>query len=235
MLIERPGDILLRLAIADHHRNHFVREDAVGPGRRGSLLRTHRVRFARRARDPVRRREVLGGVAHGTAPVGIRQPLEERIFQQRRRAVLDPPARATHHVRGLAHVLGAAGQDHRRLAQQQAMRTLNHGLEAGAAEPIDGHRRGLDGEASSQPDMARTVHRIARGGHRVADNDVVHTRPVEPAAVERGVGGNHAEVRRSEILEGAAEGAEPRANGGAEDDVGHLRESSGVGSEGRKS
>ena len=137
----------------------------------------------------------------------------------RRLPELEPPARAPHHVRCLAHRLGAARQHHARFAQQDLLRGLDDRLEPRAAQAVDRERRGLDSASAAEPDVAREVDRVGRGLLRVAEDDVIDQLGAESAPLDGGLAGDHAEVGGGERLERTAEGAEAGAGATQENDI----------------
>ena len=76
-----------------------------------------------------------------------------------------------------------------RLAEQDLLGALDDRLEAGAAEPVDRERRGLDREAGAEADVAREVDGVGGGLEDVAEDDVVDGGGLDAGAVEGGPGG----------------------------------------------
>jgi hypothetical protein len=130
-------------------------------------------------------------------------------------------------VGGLAHVLGAAGEDHRALAQEQAVRALHKRLEARAAEAVHGDRRGGHRGADLEADVPGEVDRVGARLHDVAEDDVVNVLSVYPSLGQGGLGGDDAQLRRAHVGERAVEGAEGGALGAEEDD-GRMRRHLGL-------
>ena len=156
------------------------------PGRLAHAWLRRGVGVDRRAIEPVALGELLRGLRHREPAVAVAQRLPERVLERRGRAEPKAPARAAHHVRRLAHRLGAAGEHDLRLAQQNLVRALDDRLEAGAAEPVDGDRRRLDRQARAQADVAREVDGVGGGLEHVAEDDVVDGGRVDPGPVEGG-------------------------------------------------
>ena len=86
----------------------------------------------------------------------------------------ESPARAADHVRRLAHRLGAAGEHHLRLAEQDLLGGLDDGLEAEPQSRFTVSGRGLDREAGAESDVAGEVDGVGRGLEHVAEDHVVH-------------------------------------------------------------
>jgi hypothetical protein len=124
-------------------------------------------------------------------------------------------------MRGLAHRFGATGEHRGGFSQQQPMRALHHSLESRTAQPVHGHRGSGDRQPASQRDMARAVHRIARGLQRIPDNRVIHGFAWQSRARQCLTRSEDAKIGGSELPERAAEGAESGAHRGDEDDLGH--------------
>ena len=219
MLVGGPVFGLLRLPVLDGNRHYLVREYSCLPGRRGRRLAPGGVAVHRLPADLILRGQVLGGLRHGEPAAGIPQRLPECVLERCRGTEPETPAGAPHHVGRLAHRLGAAGQHHLRLAEHDLLGGLGHRLESGPAEPVDRHRRGLDREAGAEADMAREVDGVGRGLEDVAEDHVIDRGGLYAAPGQRPLGGDGAEVGGGEILEGAAEGAEPGADAGEEDDA----------------
>src|ERR1041385_7596553 len=74
--------------------------------------------------------------------------------------------------------------------------------------------------APAERHVPRDVCRVRRGLHRVAHDDVVHVRGGNAGPLDRRLRRDGAEVGGGELLERAAEGAEPGADAGEEDDFG---------------
>ena len=125
---------------------------------------------------------------------GSLERFPEQVFERRRRAEPDSPARPAHDVRCLAHRLGAAGQHDVRLAQQNLLRALDDGFETGTAEPVHGDRGSLDGEARLESDVPRHVDGVGTGLQRVAEDDMIDLAWFHLGPLECRLRGDDAEV-----------------------------------------
>ena len=130
MFVGRPGPGLACLPVFERDRHHFVGKVTARPGLSGARLAQRRETVYRLPADAVLLAQVLRRFGHGESALRVAQRLPETVLQGRRRTEAEPPARAPHHVRGLAHTLGPPGQHHFRLAQEDLLRPLSHGFEA---------------------------------------------------------------------------------------------------------
>jgi len=117
-------------------------------------------------------------------------------------------------VRGLAHGLAAAAEHHGRLVEQDLLRALDDGLEAGSAEAVDRECRHLDGKARVQPHVPGEVDGIGRRLLRVPEDDVIYLFRPDLRTLERVPGRDGRELDGGEVLEDPAELAEPRTDAG---------------------
>src|SRR2546427_1033619 len=92
-------------------------------------------------------------------------------------------------------------------------------LEPGAAQPVDGDGRDLDGEPGLESHVAGEVDRVGGGLERVAEHRVADLTRGDARALERGAGRDGAELGGGKVLQRAAEGAESRPHPRQEDDV----------------
>src|SRR6267143_6725545 len=204
------GTILDRLTLVSlhRHRRHLVLEHARVPGLFRALLRRegHLIDFL--PSQLVFLGEALGGLGHGEAALRVFEGFPEEVLE-RSGPESQAPARPAHHVRRLADGLGATGEHRLRFTQQNELSTLADGFEPGAAQPI--HRDGwdLDRQSRLEPDVARAVDRVGCGLEIINENAVPHLRRRDAGAPERVLRSHGAELDRREVLERAAEAAEP--------------------------
>jgi hypothetical protein len=76
------------------------------------------------------------------------------------------------------------------LHQQQAVRALIDGLDAGTAEAVDGDGGHFNRQAGLEADVARAVDGVARSLQGVAEDDVVEVGRRHAAALDGAAGGN---------------------------------------------
>ena len=112
VLVGRPGHVLPRLPVLQHHRHHLVGERARLPACLGAGLAACGVAVHRLAPDVVPLGQPLRGLGHREAATGVAQRLPQGVLQRRGGSEPESPARATDHMRRLAHRLGAAGKHH---------------------------------------------------------------------------------------------------------------------------
>jgi hypothetical protein len=170
------------------------------------------------ARDPVSRREVLDGDRHGEVVVAVGQG-QPQVVLEVTLAEAEPPARAPDDVRLLGHGFRPGRQDHLRLPQSDQLCRRDHGLEPGAAETVDGHRRNSDRTTRSEPDVTREVHLRPRRLNGVSHDDVVDLIGRDPASLERPPTGLRAELDGADVRERTAERAERGTSSFHDDDV----------------
>ncbi len=140
----------------------------------------------------------------GLSHVEIRVRVEERDHQRVLEialAELESFARTANDVRRLRHVLHAAGENRRRFVELNLFRGVDHGLDARAAETIDGERRHRSRQSRFQSDVTRAINRIGRGLECVADDDMIDLLAAEAAARKRFLRREHAEVDGADVAE----------------------------------
>ena len=140
------------------------------------------------AADRVLVRQDLGALAQRDRPLRGHGRVDHAPAQRRRVQRLVPPRRTVLRLeesrRGTAHRLHAAGQD-RCVADPDRAGRMDDRLHPRAAEPVDrrpGHAGRQPGE---QPRHPGHVAVVLAGPVRVAEQDVVDARGVEPTAVRR--------------------------------------------------
>ncbi|MNT33462.1 hypothetical protein D3C72_1693910 [compost metagenome] len=158
-----------------------------------------------RARDVVFLGDVLGGHAHVDAVEGIVQRAQHHV-DQAGIAHARAPAGRRRQVRRAAHALDAAADGRVGIAQQDGLRGADDGLQAGAAQAVDGQRRrvgrhaAVDGRDAAQVHVTRfSLDHIAE--HHVADVVARHLRTGQRLAHDQ-----RAHFRRCHILQAAAKG-----------------------------
>ena len=195
----------------DFDGHDFVLEFARGDGRERFLVAGKRELIGLLARNAIFAREIFGREAHAEVTVGvvIHQPRIGRHFV------------AAH--RHQSHRFGAAGENHVRVTQHDALRGHGDGLQTGRAEAIDGHGRGFHGQAGAKQSDARDVHSLLGFGHGAAEDDVLDLPRVETRdAVDgraHGDGGQIIGPRSAQrTFEGFADGG---ADGTGDNSVSH--------------
>jgi hypothetical protein len=115
-------------------------------------------------------------------------------------------------VRRLTHRLRSTGQYHLRLPEYDLLRRLRHRLESGSAEPVDGHRWGLDGNAGTDPYVAGQVDGICGRLQNISEDYMVYRGGLYATAGDCCPGSDRAQVSGGKILEGAPERSESGAS-----------------------
>ena len=117
--------------------------------------------------------------------------------------------------RSLAHGFGAARDQDIGAAAAYAVGRLRDGLQARAAEAVDGHARHGFGQTGAQQGLARHVIPGFAFGHGAADNDVVDAGALSGLGIARQQSADHGsgEIVRPRVAKSAARGF---ADGGAE-------------------
>jgi hypothetical protein len=132
--------------------------------------------------------------------VGERFP--QRVFE---RALPKPQsaAQSADHVRRLAHALHTACQHDVGFTQLDHLGAADCGLDAGAAQAIDGQRRDLHRHAGLEAHVSRAVDGVRARVQHVAEHDVIDLTGIDTGARHRGARGNRAEVERRDVFERA--------------------------------
>ena len=105
------------------------------------------------------------------------------------------PAGGGYGIGGAAHGLGAAGQTVIRIAQLQRLHDRNDRLRAGAAKPVDVHRRHRFRHPGLHRGDAGEVHVARLGVDDVAEDHVADLSALDPCPSERGLGRNRRQSR----------------------------------------
>ena len=111
----------------------------------------------------------------------------------------ESPPSPSDDVRLLRHAFGPRRQHHLGLPQPDQLRRRDDGLEPGAAEPVDGHRRNADRAAGLESNVARQVRVRSRGLNRVSHDHLVHLIGSDAAPLERPSGRVRAKLDRADV------------------------------------
>ena len=158
-------------------------------------------------RDLVAPRQLLRRLGHGQIAVRVPERLPEQIFEGAagRSEPKVAPTGSPQNVRRLAHGLGAPAECHVSATQQDLLGTLDDGLEAGAAQPVDRHGRLLLGDARAERDVARKVDGVRRSLQRVAKESVVDLISRDARRLDGGLAREHTQIGGSEALQASPE------------------------------
>ncbi|MCY1416646.1 hypothetical protein D9M71_321620 [compost metagenome] len=147
----------LALALRDQYRSDFRLEAAGLDGFGGLALRFGGEGVLLLAADAVLLHQVLGGDAHVVVVEGIPQAVVDHAVDHLGVAHAQAGAGAGHDVGRQAHAFLAAGDDRLGVAAADRLGRQVQGLEAGAADLVDGHRRYADRQAGLDRGLARGV------------------------------------------------------------------------------
>jgi hypothetical protein len=175
-------------------------EAAFGVGGGPALLGEEGVSVHVSAGDVVLLREVFGGDSHRGLAVAVGEGGEEGVDEGGLLPEAQAIAGAPDRVRGLAHRLGAAGEDDVGLVEEDLLGGGDDGLEARAAEPVHSEGWTVDGEASAQADVASEIDRVNAGLLDVAEDDLIDVLGFDVRGVDGGLGGEDAEVSAEKPL-----------------------------------
>ncbi|MCY1372156.1 hypothetical protein D9M69_593420 [compost metagenome] len=120
-----------------------------------------------------------------------------------------------------AHALLAAGDDHLGVAAADRLDAQVQGLEAGAAELVQGHGRHRVGQAGEDGGLARRVLAGACGEH-LAEDDLIDLLALEAGLRQQLADHRGAQFLGGDVGQGALEAADGGAGGGDDNDVLHL-------------
>jgi len=118
---------------------------------------------------------------------------------QRAAAQLQSTARATNYEWRFASCFHAAGENHFCFAEQQTLRGLRNGLNAGAAQAIYGYGRSLHLQSGFQPYVARAVKRVSAGLHHIAENRMIDFGGIGARAANRFLRSVRGKINRRNI------------------------------------
>ena len=202
---------------------HLDRDDLIGEtagGLRGgeALLRPRREAILIVARELRPRHEVLGVPAGMLAREGVVQPVGQHAVEDLRRAHAVAPPAAAHEIGRPVHVLHPAGDRRVDLARGDLLGGRDDRLRAGAADPVDRHRRHGHREAAADRRLAAWVHPVA-GLDDIAHHHRADGRRIEARAAQRLAHHRRAELGGGGVLERAVEGADRGAHGATDDDL----------------
>ncbi|MDT4818636.1 hypothetical protein FQZ97_517340 [compost metagenome] len=145
------------LLLRNQDRRDFVLEASGLYGGHGLLLGPRGKAVLLFAADAVVLHQVLGGDAHVVVVEGVPEAVLDHAVDQFGVAHAQAGARGGHDVRGEAHVLLAAGDDHPGVAAADRLGRQVQGLEAGAADLVQGHGRHRMGQAGEEGGLACRV------------------------------------------------------------------------------
>jgi len=132
--------------------------------------------------------DVFGGDTHVVVVEHVPQTVVDHAVLHRPIAHLGADAGFGEHVRRQAHVLLATGDDHLGVAGQDGLCGKVNGLQAAAADLVDGHAGNGVGQARAQCRLACGVHADPRGQY-VTDDNFVDVPGLDPSLLEQM--GNH--------------------------------------------
>ena len=173
----------LTLGIFQRHRNQFFLQTSFFIGCICELLGTQSKFILHFASDALLRSVQLGGIRHVQAAIGVEQGDHKRIFHPAAGCEVEAVASANGEW-GLRHGFHAAGQNQVGLAQLDHLGGVDDGLDAASAQPVDGERRRLDGQACAQGHMPGPIDGIARGLLGVAENRVIEFPGIKAGAFD---------------------------------------------------
>jgi hypothetical protein len=185
---------------SDRDGHDLLLQAAVLRGLAGAGLAAQRVLVLLLARDLVLACEVVRGLGHVEAGIGVEQRDHERVFH-RLLTEAQALARTAHDERRLRHVLHAAGQDGAGLVELDLLGGVDDRLDARAAEAVHRECGDVFRDACLETDVARAVDRVARGLQGVADDHMVHLLGREAAAGDRLFRRDDPEVDRADVIE----------------------------------
>ena len=113
--------------------------------------------------------------------------------------------------RRLRHRFHAARKHHFRFVGLNHLRRADNRLHARAAEPVHGQCRSFDRQARAQPNMPRSIERVARGLLRVAEDDVIEVFGLDSRALNRCRRRDRTEFLRRIVFDFSAIAAKGRA------------------------
>ncbi len=224
-------DDLLTSTGTHRDRHDLLREDAV-------VLRCHRPRVRvesqfvlLRAGDRVLGAQVLGGLDHAAghrveAAAGGGAGTDQAVVHLHPRAGA-APADIGGVERGIAHRLGAPGDDHVVVSVAHLQRGLDHGLQARPATAIDVHAGDGDGQARVECDDPADRGSLAVAV-AVTEDDVPDLVGSDTRAVEQTLQCRDAEIDGGEGLEHSAVPADRGPDRFADDNFAHDGLSEGV-------
>ena len=150
-------DDRLTLALGNRDRGYLVLEAPSLHGGDRPALRLGGIGILRLAAQAVFLREVLGGDAHVAVVEGVPQAIVDHAVEHLRMPHAQAAARAGQQVGGEAHVFLAAGDDHLGVAATDRLDGQMHGLEAGAADLVQGQRWRRHRQACGDRRLARRI------------------------------------------------------------------------------
>ncbi|MNX92628.1 hypothetical protein D3C86_1247780 [compost metagenome] len=210
----------IALALRDQDRRDFIDEAPGFDGGHGFLLRGGGERVLLLAAQAVLLGQVLGGDAHVVIVERIPQAIADHGVDDLRVTHAQAGTGAGHDVIGQAHVFLATGDDHVSVAATNRLSAQVQGLEAGAADLVQGHRRHSKRQAGLDRSLARRVLPGAGGQHLTHDHFIDFSR-VEAGLCQQLTDHRSAQVDGRNIGQGTLETADRGARGGNNDDFLH--------------
>ena len=136
------------------------------------------------------------------------------------RAVAEPlpPADRRKQERGVAHALGAPGEDHPGVSQPNGSGGVQNRPESRGARLVHGPGRHPVRETGPPPDLTGGI-RTDPGLPGVSEDDLVHRLGGDAGGFESAAGRGRSQLRRAQRSEGASEPADRGAPGSGEDDL----------------
>jgi hypothetical protein len=209
-------DDLIAFARLDRHPDDLVGETSRLLRGNSTLLRAGRELVLVVACDLIFLGDVLGGIAHVIAVEGIPQPVldhgVDHLDVAHLGAVAEVEAMGTE-----THALLAAGNDDRRIAGRDLLRTERHRTQARAAHLIDDIGGGRDRQAGGQGRLSRRVHALPRG-EDLAHHHFRDLTRFDMAPLKRCGDGNGTELVGRERRQCAVERTDGRARRPHDDD-----------------
>ena len=176
-------DQRIALALRDLDRDDLGSEAAIRLGRGSLLLASQRKRVLILACDLEVLGDVLAGAGHGVVAIsGLHLGIDEAPADGgviHLGVAVERGGRLGHHERRPAHAFASARDDEVGLAAADRARGHRHGVEAGAAQTVEGHSARAVGKPRKQPRHAREVAIVLARLVGAAEDDVVDLIPVD--------------------------------------------------------
>ena len=195
----------------------FPVEPSLGLGGGGALLALGGKGVHGLARDAAFLGDDFAGVAHVHVVVDVPQAVVNHRIKQGAVAHLGARTLALEELRCVGHALHAPGDDAAVLAGADGRGREHDGLQRGAADLVDRHRRGADRQACTQRDLPGGVL-TGSGLQHLPHDDLVHDarRGVKAAAFDDPLHRDDAKVDGRHRREGAHEAGDGGPGNGAE-------------------
>ncbi len=211
-------DHRVALAAGDGDGRDFPLEAAVFRGGAGAAQRFQRERVLLFAREGILGGAIFSEHAHGLAlVVGVFQAIQGHVVVHGVVAVTVALAALEQQVRGVAHAFLAAGDDDVGGARGEQIMAEHGGLQARAADLVDGGASHTQRQACAQRGLARRGLALA-GLQHVAHDDFFDLLGLDAGAFDGGLDGDRAQLVRGQAGQGAQHAAHGRAGDGNDDD-----------------